>query len=428
MPLRIAVLKYRGHAVTEPASTVFDQDGGTIGRSMENRLVLPDDSISRKHALVSYEKGRYYLTDNSANGTLICNCDLLVHHGKVELADGDLLRIGDYELSVSISEEGHDDADFAVTPAAGVSCLFEFEKDPSRKKQADRDVAEAQQEESRVPGHQITELPEDIDAFFESDKEASDPFIPEPAWEPADLTPSEPQVRDTPSTQPVLPIIERFKDVREVEPSPPAPDSSRETRQITREAHRELFDLFLKGARIDGTKFVDSAEIPEIMETLGTVFRELVNGLWTVLRGRTELKAEIRLAMTMVRSSGNNPLKLSPRIEDAMKSLLKREHPSFLEPIAAVSEGFEDVMNHQLAMNAGIQAALLEALEQFDPQRFAERNKDKSSFQTKGKYWRDYCAAYSELKDRACDGIFGKVFVRAYEEQLEKLRSKQKKR
>jgi type VI secretion system protein len=163
------------------------------------------------------------------------------------------------------------------------------------------------------------------------------------------------------------------------------------------------------------------------METLGLVFRELVNGLWTVLRGRTELKAEIRLAMTMVRPAGNNPLKLSPRIEDALKHLLKREHPSFLQPIDAVREGFEDVMNHQLAMNAGIQASLLEALEQFDPQRFVEKNKDKSPFQTKGKYWKDYCAGFSELKDRALEGILGKAFVRAYEEQLEKLRSKQRK-
>ena len=107
--------------------------------------------------------------------------------------------------------------------------------------------------------------------------------------------------------------------------------------------------------------------------------------------------------------------------------LLKREHPGFLEPIDAVQEGFEDVMNHQLAMNAGIQASLLEALEQFDPQRFVEKNKDKSPFQTKGKYWRDYCAAYPELKDQALEGVFGKAFVRAYEEQLEKLRSKKKK-
>jgi type VI secretion system protein len=425
--LKITVLKYLGRAISESKSAVFDQEGGTVGRSAENRLVLPDDSISRKHAEISYENGRYYLTDDSANGTLIWNCDLLVHHGKVELADGDILRIGDYELSVGFTEEAHIDADIPVTPAGGVSSFFEIEEGLNKKKNADTDGPVAPQEETRIPEHSAAELPDDIDAFFKTEAEEIGIPVPEPAWGPLDFSPQEPQVSDTSRTQPELTIIERRKDVREVQPSPPAPDSSEEPRQTTQKAYRELFDLFLKGARIDDPKFVDNAEIPEVMENLGAVFREMVNGLWTVLRGRTELKAEIRLAMTMVRSAGNNPLKLSPRIEDVLKSLLKREHPSFLEPIAAVREGFGDVMNHQLAMNAGIQAALLEALEQFDPQRFVEEHKEKSPFQTKGKHWREYCDAYPELKERASEGIFGKAFVRAYEEQLEKLRSRHKK-
>jgi type VI secretion system FHA domain protein len=182
----------------------------------------------------------------------------------------------------------------------------------------------------------------------------------------------------------------------------------------------------LKGAEVEDPGFLNAAELPDLMEELGAVFRELVNGIWKVLRGRAELKAEMRLAMTMVRPSGNNPLKLSPRLEDAVKGLLKKAHPSFLGPLEAVREGFEDIMNHELALGAGMQASLTEALSRFDPERFGDKNKDSSILQTKGHYWKAYCKAYPELREAAVEGIFGKAFAQAYEHQLEKLRSHKK--
>jgi len=461
MSLRMDVLKYRGNDVTEPASAVFNQDGGTVGRSGDNRLVLPDESVSRKHAQISYKNGFYYLTDQSTNGTLIMNSDLLVHDAKVELADGDLLCMGDYELSVNIAEEDHTATSFPVSPDHGISSQFESEDDLIKEPRpgaarpaAPIPPAVQKQAAGTAWTDNIDDFFEDIDDFFKEtgEEEKSAPVL-EPVVGHADVTSRKPQVSNLIDTLPDLRIVERSEDIQEVQPSLELPrdiqevrpslepgkdiqevqpslcaaDPLKETGQVTREACRELFNLFLEGARIEDPNFVNNAEIPELMASLGAVFRELVNGLWTVLRGRTELKAEIRLAMTMVRPTGNNPLKLSPRIEDVLKSLLKREHPSFLQPIDAVRDGFEDVMNHQLAMNAGIQASLLEALDQFDPQRFAEKNKDRSVLQTKGKYWKDYCAAYNELKERALEGIFGKAFVRAYEEQQEKLHSKHKK-
>ena len=191
-------------------------------------------------------------------------------------------------------------------------------------------------------------------------------------------------------------------------------------RQVPEEVHAELFDRFLKGAGLESSSFTNS-EIPDLMERLGAVFRELVNGLWTVLRGRAEMKAQIRIAMTMVRPSSNNPLKFSPTLEDALRRLLKRDHPGFLEPLDAVRESFGDIMNHQLALNAGIQASLLDALDRFDPERFSG-NKDSSILQTKSKFWKAYCEAYPELKEEALEGIFGRAFADAYEDQLKKLR------
>ncbi len=209
----------------------------------------------------------------------------------------------------------------------------------------------------------------------------------------------------------------------EKEPAPEAPEISEQIGQAPGEVYREIFDRFLKGAGLDTSSFTD-AEIPDLMERLGEVFSELVNGLWTILRGRAEMKAEIRVAMTMVRPSSNNALKFSPTLEDAVRSLLKRNHPSFLEPIDAVRESFADIMNHQLALNAGIQASMVDALDHLDPQRFSEKNRDRSILHTSGKFWKAYCEAYPELREEALEGIFGKAFIQAYQDQLERLRAK----
>jgi type VI secretion system FHA domain protein len=186
-------------------------------------------------------------------------------------------------------------------------------------------------------------------------------------------------------------------------------------------------ERFLRGAEIEDPGFLNAAELPEFIEVLGAVFREMVNGLWRILRGRSELKAEMRLAMTMVRPTGNNPLKFSPRLEDAVKSLIKKGHPSFLEPLEAVTDGFDDIMNHELALHAGMQASLAESLSHFDPECFNEKNKHGSIMQTKGHLWKAYCEAYPELREAAMDGVFGKAFAGAYEDQLAKLRSQRKK-
>jgi type VI secretion system protein len=224
-------------------------------------------------------------------------------------------------------------------------------------------------------------------------------------------------------------VVEPVKDVpAESTPEAPVRVAAGEPRRSEREAYRELFSLFLKGARVDDASFLGNEDIGEMMENLGAIFREMADGLWTILRGRTETKAEVRVAVTVVRPDGNNPLKMSPGADDVLRHLLKRQHRGFLEPVDAVREGIEDIINHQLAMNAGIKASLIEALDRFDPRHFEEKSTQWLASQRKIRCWNEYAEAYGRLKEEAFEGFFGKAFVRAYEEQLDKLRSKLKKR
>jgi len=47
----------------------------SIGRVDGNDLVVPTDLTSRHHAQIEYRRGRFYIADNSANGTLVLSHD-----------------------------------------------------------------------------------------------------------------------------------------------------------------------------------------------------------------------------------------------------------------------------------------------------------------------------------------------------------------
>lgn len=75
----------------------FDLIGGlSIGRSGEADLRIDDRYASGLHARIFSRDRRTYLEDmNSTNGTLLNQANL---QGEAELADGDLIQIGDTEF------------------------------------------------------------------------------------------------------------------------------------------------------------------------------------------------------------------------------------------------------------------------------------------------------------------------------------------
>jgi uncharacterized tellurite resistance protein B-like protein len=61
------------HGAEGAGHFVLDQDGATIGRSRRNTVQIPHDhALSRLHATLSVEDGRFYITDNdTTNGTFV---------------------------------------------------------------------------------------------------------------------------------------------------------------------------------------------------------------------------------------------------------------------------------------------------------------------------------------------------------------------
>jgi FHA domain len=79
----------------------FDLIGGlSIGRSKDSDLQIDDRYASGLHARIFSREGRYFVEDmNSTNGTLLDDAEL---KGEAELADGDVVRIGDTEFRFEV--------------------------------------------------------------------------------------------------------------------------------------------------------------------------------------------------------------------------------------------------------------------------------------------------------------------------------------
>lgn len=74
---------------------VIDKDVVTIGRGRDNEIVIENLSVSRNHARLRRESGKFILIDlNSANGSFVNG----VRTNKTELLDGDIISVGKHRI------------------------------------------------------------------------------------------------------------------------------------------------------------------------------------------------------------------------------------------------------------------------------------------------------------------------------------------
>jgi FHA domain-containing protein len=116
--MRWTVIEHAGRPVASGPSALLSAPGGTIGRSPDNHLVLPDEQrqISRLQATVRFDdKGVAVLRNMSAVLPIGINGRTLQHEHESPVADGDRVTIGNYVLEAA---SGH--RAVTVAPSAPV--------------------------------------------------------------------------------------------------------------------------------------------------------------------------------------------------------------------------------------------------------------------------------------------------------------------
>jgi hypothetical protein len=86
-----------------------------IGRSLSNDLVIRDEEISRSHTTLARRGGLVFVRDNNSRLGTFVNDERVVER---RLKDGDLLRFGDHDFRVELSQ---DYADISLLQSETVS-------------------------------------------------------------------------------------------------------------------------------------------------------------------------------------------------------------------------------------------------------------------------------------------------------------------
>jgi len=403
---------------------VFNAIGGTIGRLPDNDWVFPDPYISGRHALIRYLNGKFFVEDTSTNGVFINSPDNRLSKTHAQpLRSGDVLYIDAYEIRVSIEKEAsavsNADDPFArapararrEAPAAVVSAPVASERP-------------AAVEEDRTASL-IVPVEDHGTEWFSVNDDMPAPAAPEP---PPSVRsrPEKPRMAAVARPSP-SPGVRRIpaQPTRAVPPTArPRPAANASSAGATSDAGlREL----LAAAGIEG---VDPSS--ELGRTCGEILRVVVGGLMEVLRVRERMKDELRMRGTSFKVAHNNPLKFSANVEDAFHNLLVKHNTAYLAPADAFADALHDIRDHQTATLAAMRLAFETMLAQFDPNRLQEefdRQGKKGSIlgvPAKLRYWDLYRDKYGGVvkdADTSFRTLFGEEFAKAYEAQLERLKS-----
>lgn len=388
MPLTLRIISSQKDVLGPEGIHVFSVHGGSIGRSPDNDWVLPDPQrfLSAHHATIDYQGGSYFLSDRSTNGVFVNDADQPVGSGTpIRLYDGDRLRMGEYDIEVSIlnvSLEGKKD-----------SAVF---------------VAE-DQDENDLPGEK---RPADLSMEL---LDAAAPRKPDPS---EDFS----VIEDVQSMTGTRVIGE--KDVED-----DGDEITQEVAQLQGESLTEAARLVFEAAGMDPRKIPEGRE-KQFLLTAGRMLRLCIGGLLDTLRARSKIKGELDLEQTGVKPGENNPLKFAPDVDEALDALLFYRGIKYLPPMEALEEAYVDLRAHERALVAAMKAAFDEQLASFDPDKLeALFNRGLRRGALKGmsnpaKFWDLYREHYDlteKRAERSFDEVTARVFAEAYSAEIRRL-------
>ncbi len=486
MSLRIEIEKVPDGVEIDTAPFRPAEARVTIGRSSSSDLSLPDPKrfVSSQHAVISVEEGNYFLRDVSRNGTRVAGVKITVTDDPVPLHNGDVIELGDYRLIAWLDESsdpasrdpesldpaplpedfsvehGLNDLDEALDPLAALDATDNsLDLGDSGHWDLDDalipDAAPGAQPDHVSPVEEYFQprdvVPEHIPDNWDLSGDWSEAGSANPAASVADdlpvavaTPPSPPESKSTPVPGDLSAGSDETGSIPEPKPVavplPPKRSAVEDTpktrlRESGKNDQTAALKAFIKGVGLQSYQVPEDAGL-ELLERFGEIFREIVGGMMEVLRSRQHIKNEFRISATMIQQRDNNPLKVAIDVDDAMRYLLSGKEGRCLAAKEALTEGFSDIKDHQVAIMAGMQAAFAAMLEKFDPvyleQKFGKFDKRgiMPSLIKKGRNWELYTDYYQEIAKDAQDDfnrLFGHDFVKAYETQIARLEKSRKK-
>ena len=474
MNLILLVKSYRDQPMPGEVICRFTEVGGSIGRGPDNDLTLDDPGkyISRVHARVELRGEQFYLTDTGSNPSLVNERPL--GNGRERLLEaGDRLVIGDYALEVRLEQPAapvHEDDALATRilpplfvppppPVAAPLPPLEVPQPLLRDPEVvvpvvlHDDLAGAR----ILEGHSLFDgamplsdplgLNPSLTPVFRGTE--SDHVAPQmqafnmPLWQaepqviPDDYDPllglsTEPTAVPVPNVGAGLPAMEvNDNEFLQKEPVAHEPIAGKPAPTLTASTgDNAVLQALLLGLGLPDLH--TSRTSTELAQLVGEMLRAATGGTMDVLMARALTKRESHIDMTMIGAYSNNPLKFFPDADSALTQMLGGDSPAYMRPVKALTASFDDLKAHELAVIAGMRAALGAVVQRFDPARVEQRRTTHGALdkwmpaRRKARLWDRLVERYEDLArdaDEDLQRLFGELFSKAYEEQVARMRS-----
>jgi type VI secretion system FHA domain protein len=417
MTLRLRVVSDQRRSLGDRGSIVFTITGGTIGRSADNDWVLPDPLryVSAHHARVQFRGGSYYLQDVSTNGVFVNDEPEPLGRRSPDgyvLRNGDVVRIGDYQILVAL------DAETGANPMpTSIHALHTL----GRGTQTDI-------------GAMLN-----LDDLLVPDSPTSEEFLPVNAYgqaiAPAPLRALAPAPRPVPVPEPdddsLARRVERLakaarRDINNgLNNAASAPNGA------------QLFDVstglqvFCRGAGIDADKLPAEAQT-RFLHLAGQLFREALVGFKDLDRSRHESRNRFRIELPPPEADDPRPSLSRSTVEDLLLTLLTRHENRSLDAVQWLREAVGEAKTHEAATAQATRAAFIEFLDRLDPAelearfaRAARRGMARSA--DKEQYREMFTSFYRNLIEMPANHLphtFVEAFAAAYREHLKKASEK----
>ena len=418
----------------------------SIGRGKDNQWVFadPERHLSKKHCQFVYGVGEWELHDHSTNGTFLNDSSDPIGKGASRrLRHGDRVKFGLYEIEVTLDEVAE-----AAVPERESFASYErasgHDHPSSLSDARPYKDADSRNSASMLDTPNAPILPPDFDPLAPGPEPFSGPTEPDhaPALQSAfrppgpvaiipddwdiELPAAKPRPAEGPAEAAPQPV-QRTADggpaaatKSEGQPPAAAPASGSQA------DYSAVIAAFLRGVVMTEGRLGDPEKT---FERVGAALRATVSGLRQTLMARASIKDEFRIEQTMIRPSGNNPLKFSLDDDDALATLLGTGRRGGMSPEDAIAEAFDDLRLHELATISAMQSAVRVLLAKFDPETI-ERSAGSGGAlqihpaQKKAKAWDAFGQLHKSVTQALSDdfdSVFGKAFARAYEQAIEKL-------
>ncbi len=439
MTLRLSVVSEHGIRLGQQSTKVFGVHGGTIGRSTDNAWILPDPDryLSGKHIRIDFRASSYVVVDTSSNGTYVNGSQVPLgkYHDYV-LKDGDYLRLGEYELLVTIDKSNDFPPDAAAMVAydgqPGASAAVK--KSTANDLGADLDLSSllepsnsvahgvparnaygqsvgvprepaAAPTEGGTPWHMMTR-PFKVDSKADAGAVLA-AAVAAGAVQPGAVQPAAPSAAPPASLRPQAAALS----------PPPGPA-----------LYEGDFDLglaaFCRGAGID-PRHITSGARDGALQLAGQLLREAVLGLMDLNQSRNEFRNRFRMPPPPASEGPDSPLDFSHGLDEALVRLLTTSSTRS-GSVDALRDNFKEHKAQNAASLAASRAALEEFIGRVDPKELEERferatKRGVFGQQNKSKYWELYAEMFAGLTQRPADGfphVYTEAFAKAYEAKL----------